>query len=121
METVKNVDDDVNQMWERLDDKYGRTSKLTDAILQDIQQMKPLADGEDQAFVDMVNVVERCFKELDRIGMASEISNSSVVALIEERLPRDIKSKWSLILSYKEPGINDGDKFPSLIKFLQKH
>ena len=44
LDAVKNVDDDVKNMWKRLDEKYGRTSKLTDAILLDIKQLKAVQE-----------------------------------------------------------------------------
>ena len=30
---VKSVDDDVREMWNRLDERYGRSSKLADAVM----------------------------------------------------------------------------------------
>ena len=34
---IRNVDDDLAEMWKRLDDKYGKPSKFTDAIMNDIK------------------------------------------------------------------------------------
>ena len=36
---VKNVDDNLDEMWKRLEDRYGRTSLITRAILADIKQL----------------------------------------------------------------------------------
>ena len=40
-DVVRNVDDDVDKMWERLDEKYGSVTKLTDAMLHDIKSADP--------------------------------------------------------------------------------
>ena len=37
LSVVKNVDDDLNQMWKRLDDRYGRSLKLVDEIVNEIK------------------------------------------------------------------------------------
>jgi len=121
LEVVKNVDDNVTSMWERLEDRYGRISKITDAILYDIKMLKPLSDGEDKQFIDMVNCIENSYRELDRIGMGKEISNSSVIGMIEERLPKSIKAKWCFKVSAKDSSVDEANKFPSLIEFLQEH
>ena len=118
---VKNVDDNVGEMWERLEDRYGRISKITDAIMYDIKVIKPVLDGEGKKFVEMVNCVERSYRELERIGMGSEISNSSVVGIIEEKLPKTIKNEWCLKVSDKDTTVDERNKFPSLLQFLQKH
>ena len=53
--------------------------------------------------------------------MGTEISNFSVVGMIEERLPKDINAKWCLLVSDRDSTVDEANKFPSLIVFLQKH
>ena len=53
--------------------------------------------------------------------MGKEISNSSVVAMIEERLPKDIKAKWCLQVIDRNSTVDEAHKFPSLLEFLQRH
>ena len=82
-------------MWKRLDEKYGLPSKLVDVVVYDIKNIKHLQEGDDQSFLELINTVEKGYQDLARINMESEISNSGIVSLIEERLPRDIKREWS--------------------------
>lgn len=84
LETIKNVDDDLGEMWLRLDDKYGRSSKIVDAIMYDIKLLKPVTENNSTRFVEFVNTIERCHRDLQRINMESEICNSTIVSLIEE-------------------------------------
>ena len=48
---VKNVDDDLDEIWKQLDDRYGRTSKLTESIMYDIKRTKPMKEEDGQRFV----------------------------------------------------------------------
>ena len=121
LEVVKNVDDDPNQMWERLDDRYGRSSKLVDAIMNEIKQLKVVPDRNSAKFIDLVNTIERCYLDLVRINMQAEICNSTIVSLIEERLPDTVKSMWCLKVTDNETSINEGNKFPEMLEFMIKH
>ena len=121
LEIVKNVDDDIKQMWRRLDERYGRSSKLTDAIMYDIKCLRNVAEGDGRRFTEFVNTIERSYRDLSRISMESEISNSTIVSLIEEKLPPSVKSLWCLEISDKDSTIDDKNKFPFLLEFLLKH
>ena len=48
---MKNVDDDLDEIWKQLDDRYGRTSKLTESIMYDIKRTKPMKEEDGQRFV----------------------------------------------------------------------
>ena len=121
LEIVTNVDDDIKQMWSRLDERYGRSSKITDAIMYDIKHLKTVPDGDGRRFAEFVNTVERSYRDLSRISMESEISNSTIVSLIEEKLPNSVKSLWCLEVSDKDSKVDDRNKFPFLLEFLLKH
>ena len=121
LDLIKNVDDDIDAIWERLDDRYGKASKLTDVIMYDIKKLKPVSDGEDKKFLEFVDCIERSYRELKRVNMETEISNATIVGLIEERLPNTIKTMWYLLVSDKASNVDETDKFPHLLDFLQKH
>ena len=42
---VKSVDDDINAMWKRLDEKFGDPAKVADVIMCAIQNIKPIREG----------------------------------------------------------------------------
>jgi hypothetical protein len=121
LDVVKNIDDDIGKMWERLEECFGGISKLTDAVMYDIKMLKPVTDGEDKKFVALVNCIEKGYRELERIGMGAEISNSSIVGLIEEKLPKTIKTMWCLQVSDVKSTVDKRNKFPSLLEFLKQH
>ena len=48
---VKSVDDDIDEMWQRLDEKYGDPAKVTDVIIDEIKRFIMLREGEDKRFI----------------------------------------------------------------------
>ena len=118
LEKVKNIDDDIDDMWLRLDEIYGRASKMIDVVMYDIKKLRPIKEGEDKLFIELVDIVERGYYDLKRIGAESEISNASTVSTIEERLPSNIKRHWSVRVSKKGSSLEETNKFPLLLDFL---
>ena len=121
LKIITNVDDNIDEMWRRLDEKYGRISKRTDAIMFDMKQLKTIQEGDDRKFIEFVDLVKKSHGDLLRIGVEHEISNSMIVGMIEEKLPATIKSMWCLEVSDEDTKVDDADKFPHLLQFLQKH
>ena len=82
---VKNVDDDLDEMWKRLDEKYGKPSKLADVVMYDIKKLRPIRQGDNKRFIDLVDVVEKGYRDLLRVGIEREISNTSTVSIIGQQ------------------------------------
>ena len=51
--------------------------------MNDIKQLKLVFDGEDKKFINMVDVIENGYRDLKRANMEREISNTTVISLIE--------------------------------------
>ena len=87
---VRGVDDDT-EMCRRLDETYGDPAKITDVIINSIQRVKAIKEGEDKRFVEFVEVIESGYRDLLRLGLEKEITTTSFVSIIEKRLPADIR------------------------------
>ena len=48
LDIIHNIDDDLAEMWRRLDNEFGKASKLTDVIMKDIKKMRPVKDNDDK-------------------------------------------------------------------------
>ena len=118
VEVVRNVDEDLDQMWRRLDDKFGRPSKLADIVIYDIKKLRKVEDGDNKRFIELVDVVETGYHDLCRINFEKEISNSAVVSMIEEKLPFVMQIKWSERVNKADSDVEEINKFPYLLKFL---
>ena len=49
-------------MWPRLDKKYGDPAKITYVIINSIQRVKAIKEGEDKRFVELVDVLKVVMK-----------------------------------------------------------
>ena len=72
IDIITNVDDDVDQMWIRLHQKYGQPIKLVDLIMREIK---------------LVNVIERDYRALKIVHFEKGISNVTALSMIEALLP----------------------------------
>ena len=114
-EEVDNVDDDLGTLWSRLDKRYGNYGKLVDAILSDISKA-PKGDG--RSTITMINTVERAYRDLSRMGRASEMRNGTIISMIERKLPDEIRFEWVKIVAEKTESDAD-EKFPLLLELLR--
>ena len=113
---VDNTDDNLETLWTRLDKKYGNRSKQLDAILADIQKA-PKGDGK--STLQMIMIVEKANRDLIRLGRESEMHNGTVLAMIEKKLPDEIRFEWIQAIAEKEDADSDV-KVPLMLKLLEK-
>ena len=86
--------------------------------MNDIKQLKLVLDREDKKFINMVDVIESGYRDLKRENMEREISNTTVISLIEGKLPGLIRREWYLKINKRETEVDENNKFPALIEFL---
>ena len=68
---------------------YGDPRVVSDTIMQDVVKFKPLRDGEDARFCDLVHLVKRCYNTLKEIGVPGDMDNSHMLSLIEKKMCAD--------------------------------
>ena len=117
-ELVRNVDDNYEEMFKRLDEKYGNSSTFTDSIMNEIKNLNVVNTGDDKGFIKLVNIVESGYRDLERLSLQKEMNNSTSVSIIEDKLPSDIRRYWALEVSKNS---NLTDKFTTLLNFLLEH
>ena len=113
---VENIADDMTLLWKRLDEKYGSHSKYVDIILSDLTKT---TKGDSKAALHLINTVERAHRDLERIGAAQEMSNSTIIAMIERKLPDEMRFDWIQTIA---PLVERSSthKFQLLLQFLKK-
>lgn len=60
--------DEFGEMWRRLDDRFGSSAKIVDAVLADICALKPVPEGNKPKLLHMISVVEQAWLDLGKIG-----------------------------------------------------
>ena len=118
LSVVDNVDDGIKEMWKRLDERYGRPSLLTDIVMNDIKCLRPLKERDDKGLLQLIETVERGYRDLLRMKIERGVSNAATVSIIEEKLPRDVKMEWAKRVNEVNSKFEDSNKFPFLLEFL---
>lgn len=77
LDTVRGVNDNFCEMFHRLDLKYRRHEKLSDAVLCELKSLKVIRDGDNLGLIRMVEVIENCWLDLknNQIGVWDEHIN----------------------------------------------
>ena len=130
-EHVQNIDDDLEEIWRRLEDRFGRPELAARAFLSDLKQITPVSEGDTTKFIRLADTVERCYKGLERITMEAEKANATVIGTIEDRMPPSLKMFWSIevctdagqpTLSQQEATYEPTNtRFRQLLNFLLRH
>ena len=118
LKVVRNIDDDVSEIWKRLDAKFGQPSMLIDIVMNDIKQIRSISDGDMKGFIEFVEIIEKGYVDLSRLSLQREMSNAVTVSMLEEKIPGVIKREWSKEVNKADSSIDMFDKFPGFMKFL---
>ena len=116
LQTVRGVEDDYDKMIERLDKVYGDSRKFVDTIISDIKSIKPIHDGDSKKFISMVDIIERCWLDLQRMDMSEEMDTVAMVSMIEKLLPPVQKREW--IIHVDTNRIKSKGMFEELLQYL---
>ena len=117
-EDVSSLGDNAAKIWNHLDSKYGDSSKLIDSIMADVKNIMKCSDDNPSETLAMINTIERAERDLTALGMEQEISNSTIVSLIEQTLPSSIEDDWLDVVTGNEPGKEEirKNKFPGKVR-----
>ena len=116
LQLVQPVDDDYEEMVKRLDFKYGRPEKLVDVILNELKNLKKVDDDDSKRFVQMVDVIERCYLDLKKVNLQSEMNTVFMLGQFEKKLPASRMHDWALEKHKIAPGKK---QFDVLLEYLR--
>ena len=92
---IKGIGSDYDAAWEYLGSIYGDPRYVSDTITQDSVKFRPISDGEDARFCDLVHLVKRCYNTLKEVGLPSDMDNSHMLSIIEKKMCCDDRKVWS--------------------------
>ena len=87
LKCVLGIENYYQEMFKRLDDKFGNNRKIVDLVINDLRALKKVTEGDGKGFVKMVERVERCYLDLKKMNLTSEINTTNMVSHIEKILP----------------------------------
>lgn len=114
-ELVRGVEDDFSAMMSRLEEEYSHTGRILESILGDIRKLKPIPEGANKSMIEAVNTIERCWLDLKKLNLESELSNNTNLVMIEKLLPPNLKREWIIIYKSLNP---EDPAFPKLMEFM---
>ena len=94
LDLIKGIGQDYDAAWEHLEWIYGDPRFVADTITQDIARFKPLRDGEDARFCDLVHLVRRTFHTLSEVGRQNDMDNNHMLAIIDQKMCSDDREVW---------------------------
>ena len=92
---IKGIGTDYDAAWSYLDSVYGDPRFVADTITEDITKFRPLRDGEDARFCDLVHLGQRSFSTLKEVGRPHDMDNNHMLALIEQRMSTNDHKVWA--------------------------
>ena len=95
LELIKGIGTDYDAAWEYLDSIYGDPRFVAGTVTQDIVRFRPLCEGEDARFCDLVHLIQRSFNTLKEVGRPYDMDNNHMLALIEQRMCTDDRKVWA--------------------------
>ena len=115
-EEVESCGDDYYLIWERLDQRYGNIGKLIDAILYEVKCL-PYGRNDSATTLQMINIVEKAHRDLERLRAEGELCNSTTISIIEQRMPLLMKQEWVKLVASKS--MESKERFKLLIELLK--
>ena len=112
---VRGVEDDFSAMMSRLEEEYNHVGRILESIFGDLRKIKPIPEGANKAMIDAVNIIERCWLDLNQINLESELNNSTNLVMVEKLLPPNLNRECIIIYKSLDPIM---PAFPKLIAFL---
>ena len=79
--------------------------------MADIRKLKRTSENPSD-ILKMINTIEKVQRDLELIGREREINNSTIVSMIEERLPIDVENEWIKVVTGENREEISRDKFP---------
>ena len=77
-EDVDCLGENLTEIWERLDRRFGNESRLVDTILADVKAIQIC--GNDDNTLSMIKTMERCYADLKAMGRELEMNDTTIIS-----------------------------------------
>ena len=115
-EEVGNCGEEYENVFERLDERYGNTGQLIDAMLYEVNIL-PYGRSDARVTLQMIKIVDKAYRDLQRLKAEEEMCNSTVISIIEQRMPILMKQEW--VKKVASTSMSSKQRFRLLIELLQ--
>ncbi|CAB4004705.1 PREDICTED: uncharacterized protein LOC107337338, partial [Paramuricea clavata] len=106
LELIKGIGTDYDGAWQYLDSIYGDPRYVSDQVTQDLSKFRPLKEGEDSRFCNLVHLVKRSFNTMKGVGKPHDMDNNHMLSLIEQKMCVEDRKIWARELERNEKPAN---------------
>ncbi|XP_076129224.1 uncharacterized protein LOC143110221 [Alosa pseudoharengus] len=110
----------ADEMFRRLDNRFGNKAKIILKISEEVQGLPPVKGDNPRKAIELIQAVERALSNLVILGEEEVIKNRWVAQSLESKLPSSLKEKW---ITHKTKSANSfapHNHFDCLLRFLKK-
>ncbi|XP_048092047.1 uncharacterized protein LOC125289336 [Alosa alosa] len=110
----------ANEMFRRLDNRFGNKAKIVLRISEEVQGLPPVKGDNPRKAIELIQAVERALSNLVILGEEEVIKNRWVAQSLESKLPSSLKEKG---ITHKTKPVNSfapHKHFDCLLRFLKK-
>ena len=86
--------EELDEFWSLLDKRYGGKGKHIDAIMATAKNIPKYTEDDVAEIIHMINILEKAHQDLLRLVFEKDINKSTIVSIIEERMPDSLKKEW---------------------------
>ena len=110
----------ADEMFRRLDNRFGNKAKIVLKISDEVQGLPPVKGDNPRKAIELIQAVERALSNLVILGEEEVIRNRWVAQSLESKLPSSLKEKWIAHKTEPVNGFAPHDHFDCLLRFLKK-
>jgi hypothetical protein len=107
----------ISEGWKVLDERYGDDQIVAAVIIKELRETAPIRDGQDSRLLAFIEGLRASRRDMRRICLESQLSHSSTVNIVEEKLPKVVVERWRRLVI--DEGINLSSLFPMMMDFLK--
>ena len=107
---------DLTAIWERLESRYGDAIDIVSVVIKSVQDFTFGSSDYDKKIVQLVDTLESGVEDLNAIDGKQHIANAFTVKLLEEKLPRQILTRWLQCPGSSQTADN---RFEEIFQFLK--
>ncbi|XP_062390786.1 uncharacterized protein LOC134078694 [Sardina pilchardus] len=110
----------ADEMFRRLDNRFGNKAKIVLKISEEVQALPPVKGDNPRKAIELIQAVERALSNLVILGEEEVIKNRWVAQSLESKLPSSLKEKWIAHKTEPVNGFDPHNHFDCLLCFLKK-
>ncbi len=110
----------ADEMFRRLDNRFGNKAKIVLKISEEVQGLPAVKGENPRKAIELIQAVERALSNLVILREEEVIKNRWVAQSLESKLPSSLKEKWIAHKMESVNGFASHNHFDCLLRFLKK-